>query len=290
MQSWAERHSELARLASRQLFFVDGQPRSGTTWLQLLLDAHPEVSCRGEAMFRDHLAVPLDRVMRRRHQELHGRNTSIFGHTGGYPLPAADDTQYLLGTAILTAFRQQAADAEVRTIGEKTPGNIFFFPQLLALFPDARLIGIARDPRDVIASNWHRFQDRPGSTDADKRAFIAKVLPLAGEWMRTIIDFRTRYPDHFRVVTYETLHRAPEPALAGLFRFLGVSDRSEIVADCIARNGFATLAGYPAGVARNGAFFRSGVPDGWRDTLTPEMDEMVLRALGWCFDGFGWRA
>ena len=295
MESWADRHAELVRLAERQLFFVDGQPRSGTTWLQQMLDSHPEVSCAGEAQFRDHLAVPLDRAMRQRHAELHRRNTSLFGHTGGYPLPDPDDTQFLLGTGVLSAFRQQLAQRQetgrdLRAVGEKTPGNLFFFPQLRALFPDARLIGIVRDPRDVISSNWHRFQHRPGATEADKAAFVRQVLPVAVRWMRAMLDAKERFPEHFRLVSYEALHRAPEPALAELFRFLGVSDRAGIVADCIARNAFAVLAGRPAGVTQNGAFLRHGMPGDWPNTLTAEMNDMVLRALGWSFPEFGWQA
>jgi len=33
------------------LFFVLGLPKSGTTWLQHLLNSHPNVSCRGEGKF-----------------------------------------------------------------------------------------------------------------------------------------------------------------------------------------------------------------------------------------------
>ena len=33
------------------LFFVLGAPKSGTTWLQYLLNAHPNISCRGEGLF-----------------------------------------------------------------------------------------------------------------------------------------------------------------------------------------------------------------------------------------------
>ncbi len=292
MESWADRHAELARLAERQLFFVDGQPRSGTTWLQQMLDSHPEVSCRGEAQFRDHCAVPLDRAMRQRYAALHERNTTIFGHTGGYPLPDPGDTQFLLGTAILSAFRQQATTRpDAQAIGEKTPGNIFFFPQLRALFPHARLISIARDPRDVITSNWHRFQARPGATDADKVAFIRQVLPLADRWMRAMLACKAELPDSFRVVTYETLCDRPEPALAGLFRFLGVGDDGDVVADCVARTAFARLTGgRPAGSGQAGSFLRKGVPGDWPSTLTPTMNEMVLRELGWSFPEFGWRA
>jgi len=290
VQSWIERQAELARLAQCQLFFVDGQPRSGTTWLQQMLDGHPDVCCRGEAMFRDHLAVPLDRAMRQRHQELHNRNTTIFAHTGGYPLPVADDTQFLVATGILLALRQQAAGTDFKAIGEKTPGNLFFFPQLKSLFPNSKLISIARDPRDIITSNWHRFQNAPGSDDAAKIAFIRRVLPMADEWMRTMLAHKERYPDSYRIVTYEALLQAPGPMLAQLFRFLGVTDRADIVADCVARTTFERLSGgRPAGVERNGSFFRKGVAGDWPSTLTPEMNEIVLRALGWSFPHFGWQ-
>ncbi len=32
---------------SKRLFFICGALKSGTTWLQLMLDAHPEIACRG---------------------------------------------------------------------------------------------------------------------------------------------------------------------------------------------------------------------------------------------------
>ncbi len=289
MQSWVERQAELASLAERQLFFVDGQPRSGTTWLQQMLDGHPEICCRGEAMFRDHLAMPLDRVMRARHQELHNRNSSIFAHTGGYPLPVADDTQFLVGTGIMLALRQQSLGQDCRAIGEKTPGNLFFFPQLKSLFPDSKLIGIARDPRDVITSNWHRFQAKAGDDEAARMAFVQQVLPMADQWMRTMLAYRDRFPDSYRIVTYETLLSAPEPALARLFGFLGVSDSPDIVADCIARTSFQRLTGgREPGVAENGSFLRKGIAGDWPSTLTPAMNAVVLGRLGWCFPHFGW--
>jgi hypothetical protein len=65
-QSWAARQEALLDLARRQLFFVGGAPRSGTTWLQFLLDSHPEISCRGSGLFVQHLAAPLETMMAER--------------------------------------------------------------------------------------------------------------------------------------------------------------------------------------------------------------------------------
>jgi hypothetical protein len=60
LASWREREAEIADLAQRQLFFVGGAPRSGTTWVQHLLNGHPDVSCRGEGHFLQFLAAPME--------------------------------------------------------------------------------------------------------------------------------------------------------------------------------------------------------------------------------------
>jgi Sulfotransferase family len=290
LPNWTERQQEIARLAERQLFFIGGAPRSGTTWLQHILDCHPDVSCRGEGLFLKHLAAPLDSLMAQRCRELEAKNITIFQHSGGYPLPAADDTEFLLRTAILLALRRQNAGKACLAIGEKTPENVFFFPRLKALFPGAKLICIARDPRDVLTSAWHFFQKTAEQDDiAAKMAFIQIALPSLAEGARSMIALAERYCADCMIVTYEALRETPEPIVAKLFRFLAVSARDEIVADCIKKTSFASLTGgRAAGVEHRGAFFRRGVIGDWASTLTPEMNEMILKELGWMFPYFRW--
>jgi hypothetical protein len=288
--NWTERQHEIARLAERQLFFIGGAPRSGTTWLQQILDCHPDVSCRGEGLFLKHLAAPLDSLMAERCRQLETKNTGIFQHSGGYPLPAADDTEFLLRNAILLALRRQSAGKTCLAIGEKTPENVFFFPRLKALFPGAKLICIARDPRDVLTSAWHFFQKAAEQDDiAAKTAFIQIALPSLAEGARSMIALAERHGADCMIITYEALRRTPEPIVTRLFRFLAVPAQDEIVADCIKKTSFASLTGgRAAGVEHRGAFFRKGVIGDWASTLTPEMNEMILKELGWMFPHFGW--
>jgi hypothetical protein len=75
-----------------------------------------------------------------------------------------------------------------------------------------------------------------------------------------------------------------------MFRFLSVSDTSNIVADCVARTSFAALTrGRQAGTEQRGTFFRKGIAGDWASTLTPDMNGLVLRELGWMFPHFGWK-
>ncbi|HEX3989905.1 MAG TPA: sulfotransferase [Acetobacteraceae bacterium] len=291
MRSWIQHQADIATLARCQLFFIGGAPRSGTTWVQQILDRHPEIACRGEGLFQKHLSEPLAALFDNRSEALAAKNTALFGHTGGFPLPTQEDQEVLLGTAILLALRQCSAGKACRAIGEKTPENVFFFPRLKRLFPRAKCIAVARDPRDVLTSAWHFFH-RPAAGEDDiaaKFAFIRLALPSLDQGARAMIDLAAQYPADVMTITYERLRRTPELVAANMFRFLSVSDAPAVTADCVAGTAFAAqTGGRSEGVAQDGAFLRKGIAGDWPSTLTPAMNELILSELGWMFPHFGW--
>jgi hypothetical protein len=283
---WSDRTRRLAALAERRLFFVGGAPRSGTTWLQQMLDAHPQVCCRGEGLFLHHLTVPLERLMAERAPVIEGKNRELFGHTGGFPLHAPGDVEHLAATAILLALDRYNAGPECRAIGEKTPENVFFFPRLMAMFPDARCIGIVRDPRDVLSSAWHFFGKKHGQ---DIGSFIRAALPSMEAGARAMVAFAHAQPATCRLVTYESLRGNPAPVLAALFALLDVETDAAILDRIIAATTFAAATGgRAAGVAQEGSFFRRGIIGDWRETLPPEQNRAIFQVLGWMFADFGW--
>jgi hypothetical protein len=290
--SWSEHQADLARLATTQLFFVGGAPRSGTTWLQQILNAHPDISCAGEGLFQKHLADPLHGMMAQRRQALETKNTNFFRHTGGYALPTQNDTEFLIGTAVLQAFLRQTGGKPYLAVGEKTPENVFFFPRLKRLFPGAKFIGIARDPRDVLASAWHFFHKPVLGEDETtaKTAFVQSALHAVNEGAHSMLALAEQHPIDCAIITYEALRREPAPIIATLFRLLGVSAQDAVVNACLAQTSFATLTGgRPTGVEERGSFLRKGVVGDWSSTLTPEMNAMILHELGWMFPHFGWQ-
>ena len=288
--AWAEHQERLLRLSRCQLFFVGGAPRSGTTWLQYLLDSHPEVCCRGEGLFMKHLAEPLDTVMAARSQVLAAKNTTVFRHGGGYALPPPEDVELLLGTAVLAALERQCTGKACRAVGEKTPENVFLFTRLKRIFPSAKFIGIARDPRDVLSSAWHFFPRSPPQDEvAAKTTFISTAFPALDNGARTMLALAQQFPSDCMNVTYERMREATAPVAAALFRFLGVAAGDDLVADCVARTSFATLTGGRSpGEVQSGSFFRKGVVGDWHSTFTPEMNALILDRLGWMYPHFGW--
>jgi len=292
LPGWTERAERLLLLSRAQLFFVGGAPRSGTTWLQYLLDAHPDVRCAGEGLFRKDLAEPMEKLVNERRAALQAKNQRVFRHSGGYPLPESDDAEVLVGTGILLALERQCVGKAWRAVGEKTPENVFFFPTLKRMFPRAKFIGIARDPRDLLSSAWHFFRKRDvGESDAAKAEFIRSALPSLQQGTRSMLELRRALGPDCMLVTYERMLTQTTMTAGALYRFLGVSDDDRVVADCVSRTSFAALTGgRGAGTVEEGSFFRRGVVGDWRATFSEELGATIVRELGWCFREFGWEA
>jgi Sulfotransferase family len=85
MICYEELHSAISELQKKQIFFIGGAVKSGTTWLQLLLDAHPEVSCNGEGHFLDNLAPALKMALDQHCGLIAEKNESLFNEIEGYP-------------------------------------------------------------------------------------------------------------------------------------------------------------------------------------------------------------
>ena len=287
---WLDRHRQLAELATRQLFFVGGAPRSGTTWVQELLDLHPAVSCRGEALFHQDLALPLDALMHARSGAVAAKNATTFRHGKGFAPPTIYDADMMLGTAVLLAFQRQCGEGRYDAIGEKTPENVFLFPRLKTLFPQARFIGIARDPRDSLSSAWHFWAKGNAGGDADAMAgFIEASLPAVERGLQAFYAFTEQIPEESRIFTYEQLLATPELIAAELFRFLGVSDAPALVRACVEGAAFAAVTGgRERGQTKEGDFHRKGMVGDWTATMPVALAERIVGRLGWAYDWFGW--
>ena len=166
------RKSEIAdRILEKDLFFIVGVPKSGTTWIQQLLDSHPKIACRGEAHFVDIFYANLSRGLEAFNKSVttQGGAVAHLKKFGGHVDTLTYDmgeSHYLLALAMCLMFRKWATDERIELIGEKTPDNIRFMTLLSNMFPSARFIHIIRDGRDCAVSGW--FFQRSGVAK-DKR-------------------------------------------------------------------------------------------------------------------------
>jgi hypothetical protein len=273
------------------LFFVGGAPRSGTTWVQAMLDAHPDVCCKGEGLLQKHLADPLAQLFEGRRAALEAKNRDVFAGAGGYPLPHEDDVLELTRMAILLTLRRQTDGRRYLAVGEKTPENVFFFPRLKAMFPAARFIGVARDPRDVLTSAWHFFRAKQTADRSPEAisAFVDMALPSIGKGLRALSDIQARYGSDALVLRYEDAVLDPRLCVSRMTAFLKVAGSPELVSRIVEQTRFAAFTGgRAAGEAKDGAFYRKGMAGDWRSTLSEAQGQFITSELDWAYGHFGW--
>jgi hypothetical protein len=139
-------------------FFIVASARSGTTFLRLTLNAHPDVAVPPESRFITELYDGRDTV------EVADYLNRLEQHTRfkawGMPIgPVADeiggDARISYPDAIRATYRAYARSQSKESWGDKTPRYVEHIPFLARLFPDARFIHIIRDGRNVALSYSH---------------------------------------------------------------------------------------------------------------------------------------
>jgi Sulfotransferase family len=281
-------HTAISGLRNKTIFFVGGTVKSGTTWLRLLLNAHPQVSCGGEAHFARRLAPLLLQAVQTYNRELPSINKAP---GKAYPQLSEDDFKYALASCIALALLRQSQGLSALAIGETTPNNVKYFDQLGELFPRAKFIQIIRDGRDAAVSGWfHNSRIDPDWATINRLDVYA--LKCAENWAADLAAthaFATRNPGRLRQVRYEDLNADSDRTLAGIFGFLGVEASAEIIAQCRADASFDKLSGgRKPGHEDRDSFFRKGIVGDWRNHLSSDIAAQFReRAARW-LDQFGY--
>ena len=133
-----------------------------------------------------------------------------------FDVPASEISHLRTDAADSDAFFSQFMAYCARREGkqrwiEKTPDNISHAQRIYARWPDATLICLRRDPRDIYAS-WKK------NRKLDLETFLAQFQNVVA----TIDQCQHSHADQFCVVSYEQLVLQPESAMRELCAKLGV--------------------------------------------------------------------
>jgi hypothetical protein len=106
----------------------------------------------------------------------------------------------------------------------KSPHHALALDALTAVYPDARLVLLHRDPVALCASVCSLINTLSGTfSDADHREYIAgHWTAMLEESIRRIDDFRTRHPEHpILDVHYDDLVREPLATVESIYAAFG---------------------------------------------------------------------
>lgn len=203
-------------------FFVVSAPRSGSTLLRLMLDAHPRLAVPPPGWLFD-MVYPFLYSYGDLHQRanLLALAEDILQTPTVGKWPAKPTAQALADAAeapsfadLYAALHSAYAKSEGKARwGEKTPRNGFWMDEIRALFPDAQFIHIVRDGRDQAIDI------------SDSLLWPNSVYSGASLWQRyvtTIRDSASRLPvDAWCEIRYEDLCAGTEAIVRKLCAFLG---------------------------------------------------------------------
>jgi hypothetical protein len=283
--SYPAQHAEIGDFYAKDLFFIGSNPKSGSTWLQVMLNAHPDISCAGEGHFIDHFWPLLRDAMRQHSAHITLKNTTIFNELPPFPRFYEGHFRYLLTSAIVMLLMQSAGVRAARVIGEKTPDNVLHFAQLAVLFPQAKFLHVLRDGRDCAVSAWfHNQRTNPEELHKRHPTFAHFAESVARTWkgiVTTANRFASAHPGRCLTVRYDDLVLHPNEAMAAVFTFLGVTADDTIVTQCIDRGAFKTMSGGRLpGAEDRSSFMRQGQSGNWREHFTPEANRAFLAIAG----------
>jgi len=238
-----EEVAEIKAFFPREKFFILGHARSGTTLLMRLIRLHPEVHCNYQAHFFTRRPLLKSLVDTPEAEEWLTRKSNRWNH-------GRDLSPLVLRAAADIIMERDAAREGKHIVGDKSPSSVIHgqvVRDLHAVYPDAKIVYIVRDGRDVIISERFRnFVEESKFLTAEDKRIIADlrrdpapfedgrrsiftetfIRRKAGDWVNdlqeTEDESRRLFGENFYGLRYEDLLKDPFDEMKKVWEFLGV--------------------------------------------------------------------
>lgn len=216
--------------------FVIGNPRSGTTLLRLLLNSHSEIFIPPECGF---VVWLYNKFQNWNTEDTNGKKLDLFlsdlyttKKFETWSLQKEALKKYIIdkqpnsfGILASTIYCFYAASHKIKskTWGDKNNFYIQHIPEILSLYPKARIILIIRDGRDVASSYLKLAKKNISSKYAP--IFSTNIKEIALEWSsnnQIAINHLRESKANFLVIRYEDLVSNPTRKLHKICDFLNI--------------------------------------------------------------------
>lgn len=208
LERWSENQSSLG--APRRLAVLCGHPRSGTTLLEQVLDAHPDiVSAEETHILHDEAYLPLTRGFPESASVL-----QVLDAAAASQLRQARDNYFRFTELFL---RQPV---EGRWLIDKNPALNVLIPAIIRIFPEVKFLLALRDPRDVCLSCFMQYLplNPVASAYLTVEGTVRQYASVMGLW-RALLP---RMKNPWLEVRYEEMVTDLERAARQTLKFLDV--------------------------------------------------------------------
>ena len=243
-----EEVAEIRQFFPRDKFFILGHARSGTTLLMRLARLHPEVHCNYQAHFFTRKPLLKSLVDSAEIEEWLTRKSNRWNH-------GRDLSPLVLRAAADFIMERDAAREGKMIVGDKSPSSVIHgqvVRDMHSLYPDAKLVNILRDGRDVLVSERFRnFVEESKFLTAEDKRIIADlrsdpapfgdgrrsiftetfIRNIASRWVKDLTEADAEaqrlYGQAYHSLRYEDLLENSFVEMTKIWKFLGVKKISK---------------------------------------------------------------
>jgi hypothetical protein len=237
-----EEVAEIKQFFPREKFFIFGHARSGTTLLMRLARLHPEVHCNYQAHFFTRQPLLKSLVNTPEAKEWLTRKSNRWNR-------GRDLSPLVLRAAADFILERDAVKEGKRIVGDKSPSSTIHgqaVRDMHSIYPDAKLVYIVRDGRDVLISERFRnFVEESKFLSAEDRRIIEDlrkdqdqftngtrsiftetfIRRVSAGWVRNLQETedegRNLFEENYFGMRYEDLLTHPFDEMQKLWSFLG---------------------------------------------------------------------
>jgi glycosyltransferase involved in cell wall biosynthesis len=305
--------SEIKSIFPLSKFFIYGHARSGTTLIARLIRVHPEVHCNYQAHFFTrpptiHALVESPIV-----REWLSRPDNRWNQ-------GKDLSPVILRIVADYIMEREARQLGKSYVGDKSPNSLLdgkSVHKLYSIYPDAKLIYIARDGRDTLIS--HRFQAfidfqetlsdedqriredfiyHPEQFQDGRRSIFTRQALINGaqSWVRNMQETdsigKERFGENYYSFRYEDLIANTVEEMDRIWKFLGVSstfpDKETLIQNEFTKNPDADWQRHQErDLVAN---LKKGKSGSWRELFTEQDKDIFMEIAGDTLAAWGYEA
>lgn len=191
-------------VASERPIFIVGMPRSGTTLVETILGAHPQVFAAGE----------LETI-----KQLQRKTEELVSEPGNPWVSGAKLSWFgveLMAKRYLEALNKR--DSVAPRVTDKMPHNFQNLGLIATMFPKARIIHCRRHPLDTILSCWMQNFN-------DGHSYSGNLMDAArhyAEYQRLMTHWQSVLPVAIHTIDYEAMVEDQEGTTRAMLDYLGL--------------------------------------------------------------------
>lgn len=186
--------------------FVTGMPRSGTTLTEQILCSHPLVYGAGELPWMSRITALMPKV-------IEGKS---------YPEALVSfEREHLCGAATYYLDKISSQNSDAQFVVDKLPHNFDHIGLIALAFPNAAIIHLDRDVRDVAVSNF--YQNFAHAQGLMGFAFsLEDIGHMLNDHDRLMQHWHQLFPGRIFELNYQHLVSDPEPTIRALLEHCGL--------------------------------------------------------------------